>query len=88
MIWITDAEKAKGTYEILIKFNDGTDTIVDLKNTIENDHRPIIKALLDVNAFNSFTVANDTICWKNGVDFAPEHLYEIGNYKRLMDILE
>ena len=79
MTWITDAEKAKGAYELLIKFNDGKNTIVDLKNTIENDHRPIIRTLLDVNTFNSFTVANDTVCWENGVDFAPEYLYEIGN---------
>jgi transposase-like protein len=78
MKWIIDAEKANGTYEILVKFNDGKNTIVDLKNTIENDHRPIIRDLLDENAFNSFTVANDTICWENGVDFAPEYLFEIG----------
>ena len=78
MMWIIDAKKAEGTYEISIKFNDGKHTVVDLKNTIENDHRPIIRDLLNVNTFNSFTVANDTICWKNGVDFAPEYLYEIG----------
>ena len=79
MMWITDAEKAKGTYEILIRFNDGKNIVVDLKTTIENDHRPIIRDLLDVNTFNSFTVANDTVSWKNGVDFAPEYLYKIGN---------
>ena len=78
MMWIIDAEKAKGSYEIWIRFNDGKSSIVDLKNTIENDHRPIIRELLDANTFNSFTVANDTVCWKNGVDFAPEYLYEIG----------
>ena len=39
MVWIIDVEKANGTYEILITFNDGKNTIVDLKNTIENDHR-------------------------------------------------
>jgi len=80
MMWITDAEKAKGTYEILITFNDGKSTIVDLKNTIENDHRSIIRDLLDVNTFNSFSVANDTVSWENGVDFAPEYLHEIGKF--------
>jgi len=80
MMWITDAEKTKGTYEILITFNDGKSTIVDLKNTIENDHRSIIRDLLDVNTFNSFSVANDTVCWENGVDFAPEYLHEIGKF--------
>ncbi|MDR0796855.1 MAG: DUF2442 domain-containing protein [Tannerella sp.] len=79
MIWITEAKKANGTYEIFIGFNDGKKMTVDLKNTIQNDHRPVIRALLDENTFNSFMVANDTVCWENGVDFAPEFLYEIGN---------
>jgi len=78
MMWVIDAEKANGTYEILIEFNDGKKTIVDLKNTLENDHRPIIRDLLNVDMFNSFTVEYDTVCWNNGVDFAPEYLYEIG----------
>ncbi|MDR2207228.1 MAG: DUF2442 domain-containing protein [Flavobacteriaceae bacterium] len=80
MMRIIDAKKAEGTYEIWVRFNDGKNTVVDLKDTIENDHRPIIRELLDVNTFNSFTVANDTVCWKNGVDFAPEYLYEIGKF--------
>jgi len=79
MVWVVDAKKLNGTYELLIKFNNGKETIVDLKNTIENDHRSIIQALRDINIFNSFVVENDTVCWKNGVDFAPEYLYEIGN---------
>ena len=78
MMWVIEAKRANGTYELLIKFNDGKNTIVDLKNTIEKDHRPVIRELLDVNMFNSFTVENDTVCWKNGVDFAPEYLYKIG----------
>jgi len=78
MIWVIDAKRKNETYELLIKFNDGKESIVNLKNTIENDHRPIIRALLDVNMFNSFAVKNDTVCWKNGADFAPEFLYEIG----------
>ena len=42
-MWIIDAKKANGTYEILIKFNDGKNTVVDLKNTIENDRNRLIK---------------------------------------------
>ena len=83
MMWITNAKKAKGAYEILISFNDGKKTLVDLRKTIENDHRPIIRDLLDTNLFNSFTLAHDTVCWKNGVDFAPEYLYEIGNIEQV-----
>jgi len=76
MVWVIDAKKASGTYEIQLEFNDGLKGVVDFKNILENDHRKIIRELLDVKIFNSFIVDNDTVCWKNGVDFAPEFLYE------------
>ena len=34
------------------------------------------KDLLDLNIFNTVKVRLDTLCWDNGVDFAPEYLYE------------
>ena len=77
MVWIINAQKANGTYALQLEFNDGLKGIVDFKNVLENDHRHIIRELLDVSIFNTFAAENDTVCWKNGVDFAPEYLYEI-----------
>jgi len=77
MIWVIDAKKANGTYELFLEFNDGLKGFVDLKEILKNDHRAIIRELLDVKKFNSFVVENDTVCWQNGVDFAPEFLYEM-----------
>jgi len=77
MVWVTDAKKISGTYELQLEFNDGMKGFVNFKTILENDHRAIIRELLDVAVFNAFVVENDTVCWKNGVDFAPEFLYEM-----------
>ena len=76
MIWITNARKIEKKYGIQMEFNDGTTGIVDFEAILSNDHRAIMRELLDEDKFNAFLVENDTINWKNGVDFAPEFLYK------------
>jgi hypothetical protein len=63
-------------YKIYIEFNDGLSGIVDFKDKITTDHREIIRELMDKNKFNKITVERHTVCWENGVDFAPEYLYD------------
>jgi hypothetical protein len=75
MVWVVKAEQ-KDTYKIYIEFNDGTSGVMDFKDKLINDHRQIVKDLLDQNKFKTFKVDLDTICWDNGVDFSPEYLYE------------
>jgi len=77
MVWVINAE-LKGGYKVFIQFNDGQSGVVDFKNILENDHRKIIRSLLDKKLFQTMRVDKelDTICWDNDVDFAPEYLYE------------
>jgi hypothetical protein len=75
MIWVVKAELMEG-YKVFIEFNDGASGIIDFKEKLENDHRQIIKDLSDINMFKTVRVHMDTLCWDNGVDFAPEYLYE------------
>jgi len=83
MVWVTNAKKIDAPYQLHLEFNDGLKGLVDLKKVLENDHRPIVRELLNIEVFNAFEVENDTVCWKNGVDFAPEFLYEMTkNYKQ------
>jgi uncharacterized protein YkvS len=63
-------------YRIYIEFNDGLSGIVDFKEKITTDHREIIRELVDKNKFNKIKVERHTVCWENGVDFAPEYLYD------------
>ena len=75
MIWVERAE-LQDNYKIFVEFNDGVTGIIDFKEKLESDHRQIIKDLLDLSIFKTVKVGMDTLCWENGVDFAPEYLYE------------
>ena len=75
MVWVVKAE-LKDEYKIFVEFNDGINGIIDFKEKLANDHRHIIKDLLDLNKFRTVKVDMDTLCWDNGVDFAPEYLYD------------
>ena len=76
MVWVVKAELID-TYDVFVEFNDGVNGIIYFKNKLESDHRQIIRELLDKNKFKTVKVNLDTLCWDNGVDFAPEYLYEL-----------
>jgi hypothetical protein len=75
MVWVVNAEILE-EYKIEVRFNDGTEGIIDFQNIIEDDNREIIRELLNKNKFQTVRVEYDTLVWENGVDFAPEYLYE------------
>jgi hypothetical protein len=68
----------KGSYLLLITFNNGETLMVDLKKTIIDDHRKIFIPLQDINYFKNFKISLNTIVWENEADFAPEFLLELG----------
>jgi len=75
MIWVVNAEWIGG-YRIFVEFNDGVGGTIDFSEKLRSDHRQIVRDLLDINKFKTVKVDYDTLCWENGVDFAPEYLYE------------
>lgn len=74
MIWVTDA-KALGNYHLRVRFCDGAEGEVDLKEFIFSDARPIVMALREPDVFSNIRVDMDTVVWANGFDLAPEFLY-------------
>ena len=75
MIWVIDA-KALPDYRLRVRFSDGTEGDIDLREFIESDARPIVKALRERSAFAAIRVEMDTVVWANGFDLAPEFLRE------------
>ena len=75
MVWVIEAKYLK-EYQVWLKFNNGQEGVVDLKETIFQDHRAIFQALKDPTYFRGFTLDADTLVWDNGLDLAPEFLYE------------
>lgn len=64
-------------YVVLISFNDGVRGEVDLQQKIFTDKRPIFQQLRQTSYFKSFNLNSMTIEWDNGLDLAPEFLYQL-----------
>jgi hypothetical protein len=75
MVWVVKAELLED-YRVYVEFNDGVSGVIDFYDKLQNDHRQNIRELLDLEKFKTVKAGLDTICWDNGVDFAPEYLYE------------
>ncbi|PID86200.1 hypothetical protein CSB08_01495 [Candidatus Gracilibacteria bacterium] len=73
LIWITKAEYLKD-YKIELAFNDGRQGVVDLEETIRKAPFNLLK---DEKCFKSFQQNSWTIEWENGLDLAPEYLYNL-----------
>lgn len=65
----------EGDYRIWLRFNDGAEGIVDLRDQLEGE---MFEPLRDPEKFKTFQVDPDieTIVWENGADMAPEYLYD------------
>lgn len=63
----------KGDYRVWLRFNDGAEGVVDLKDELYGE---MFEPLKDINKFKSFRVDPEleTLVWENGADFAPEFL--------------
>jgi len=73
--WVIKVEFLEN-YKIYFEFNDGLSGIIDFQNKILTDHRSIIRELIDKDKFKAIRIERHTLCWDNGVDFAPEYLYD------------
>ena len=75
MVWVVRSE-LREDYKVYIEFNDGISGVIDFYSKLQKDHRQIVRELLDLEKFKTVKIGLDTLCWENGVDFAPEYLYE------------
>jgi len=73
--WVVKIE-LRGNYSVYIEFNDGQKGIIDFQKKLLTDHRDIIRELIDKDKFKLIKIERHTLCWENGVDFAPEYLYD------------
>ena len=71
---LIEAKHLRG-YVIRLKFSDGLEGDVDLKDEIFG---PIFEPLLDIETFKRFRLDPElhTLVWPNGADFSPEFLHE------------
>src|SRR5260370_29635656 len=60
-------------FVVATRFDDGTEKQVDVSQWFKG---PVFKALKDSRYFKKFFIEAGTLPWPNGVDIAPESLYE------------
>ena len=67
--------KYRHDYVIWLRFNDGAEGEIDLKNYLQGE---MFEPLKVPGAFKKFCVDPElqTIVWENGADLAPEFLHE------------
>ena len=69
---VNTAKRVSG-FVIAMRFNDGTEKHVDISQWFKGR---VFKPLKDPKFFAQFFVEGGTIAWPNGVDIAPEALYD------------
>jgi len=62
-------------YKLKLRFNNNETKSVNLKDELYGE---IFEPLKDKALFQDFFISHNTVEWRNGADFAPEFLYEIG----------
>ena len=77
---INRAKRVKG-FIVAMRFNDGTEKHIDISQWFKG---PVFKALKDPKFFAKFFVEGGTLAWPNGVDIAPEALYEAVDVRTLI----
>lgn len=62
-------------YTIHVRFSDGTEGDVDLREELYGE---VFEPLKDPAVFKDFRIHSEfrTLCWANGADLAPEFLYD------------
>ena len=73
MIWVT-AASALPNYRLSVRFSDGAEGEVDLRDFIVKDSRSIVRSLTKPALFEALRVDLDAVVWPNGFDLAPEFL--------------
>ncbi len=81
MIRVVDVDYIKD-YTLSITFSDGVTKVVDLQPYLNDG---VFEQLKDLSQFKQYGLNHWTIEWACGVDFAPEFLYEIGDYPTTED---
>lgn len=69
---VSRAKRVKG-FVIATRFSDGTEKHIDISQWFTG---PVFEALKDPKFFAKFFLEGGTLAWPNGVDIAPEALYE------------
>ena|SRR5713101_367933 len=67
-------------FVIATRFDDGTEKQIDISRWFKG---PVFKPLRNSKFFKKFFIEAGTLAWPNGVDIAPEALYEAAETRQI-----
>ncbi len=65
-----------GGYRLIVTFADGTSGEVDLSRLVASDDAGVFEQLRDPVAFSRVSLDQGAVTWPNGVDLAPDAMYD------------
>lgn len=71
--WVVKKVSVEDGYVLRLLFADGGEKLFDFKPYLEK--KPY-ESLKDYDKFSKARVAGDSVIWDDGIDIAPEELYE------------
>ena len=72
------AKRVRG-FVIATRFDDGSEKHIDISRWFRG---PVFKPLKDAAFFKKFFIEAGTLAWPNGVDIAPEALYDADDVRK------
>ena len=72
------AKRVRG-FVIATRFDDGSEKHIDISQWFRG---PVFKPLKDATFFKKFFIEAGTLAWPNGVDIAPEALYDANDVRK------
>jgi hypothetical protein len=74
--WTVVEARAISDRVLAVRFIDGTEGQVDLSALIDGAKAGVFKSLRDEAVFRSVTVTDGAVSWPNGLDLAPDAMYD------------
>lgn len=74
--WLVTGVKARPNYELEVSFIDGTEGRVEMREMIFSDKAGVFTALRQPKMFAAVGVQDAAVVWENGLDLAPDAMYD------------
>ena len=74
--WVVCEVEPLANYELQVKFADGVQGVVRMREQIFRESAGVFKVLRDPDVFATVRVEEGDVVWPAGVDLAPDAMYE------------
>lgn len=74
--WTVAEARPLNSRVLAVRFVDGTRGEVDLTRLVDSEMAGVFESLRDEKTFRAVTVVDGAVAWPNGLDLAPDAMYD------------